>query len=96
MYLKHLQFDAPFTAIDDTSVPITGKVVIGGTSIEDMAEVTGDGVQDGCPIAGAEVCLRDLLATGDEAETDNCVETDSEGYYSISAVIGTHVKIEIN
>ena len=38
----------------------------------------------------------DMLATGDEAETSNCVETDSDGLYSISAVIGTHVKIEIS
>ncbi len=31
VYLKHLDFDVPFVAIDDTSVPFTGKRVVEGT-----------------------------------------------------------------
>ncbi len=84
VYLKHLDFDVPFVAIDDTSVPFTGKVVVGGTVD------TSIGLDDGCPIQGAEVCLKNRKAKGVEVETV-CVTTDSLGKYSMPAVIGTTV-----
>jgi hypothetical protein len=84
VYLKHLDFDVPFLAIDDTSVPFTGKVVVDGTIDTDM------GLDDGCPIQGAEVCLDHRKAKGVEVETV-CVTTDSLGEYSMPAIIGTTV-----
>jgi hypothetical protein len=84
LYLKHLDFDVPFVAIDDTSVPFSGKVVVGGTVAKDI------GLDDGCPIQGAEVCLKNRKAKGVEVETV-CVTTDSFGEYSMPAVIGTTV-----
>jgi hypothetical protein len=83
-YLKHLDFDVPFVAIDDTSVPFSGKVVVGGTVDKD------NGVEDGCPIQGAEVCLKNRKTKGAEVETV-CVTTDSWGDYSMPAIIGTTV-----
>jgi len=80
VYLKHLDFHVPFLAIDDTSVPLTGKVVFDGT---------------GCPISGAEVCLKDILADGSTEAEVLCVETDLDGFFSAPAVIATTVAFVI-
>jgi hypothetical protein len=84
LYLKHLDLETPYRAIDDTTIPFTGKVVVRGTD--------GDDSGDGCPIQGAQVCLKDQVPNGSEI----CEETDSEGNYLIPAVIGTKVGVEIN
>jgi hypothetical protein len=86
LYLKHLDFETPYRAIDDTTVPFTGKVVVGGTA--------GDDAGDGCPIQRAKVCLKDKVATGEGSEI--CDETDSDGNFLIPAIIGTRVRVEIN
>jgi hypothetical protein len=82
IYLKHLDFDVPFVAIDDTTVPFDGNVFVGGTGFP--------GFEDGCPIQGAEVCLTHRMAKGVEVETV-CDTTNSEGKYSMPAVVGTTV-----
>ena len=88
LYLRHLDFDVPYHAIDDTTVPFTGKIMV--------ADTGGPTSGAGCPIAGAEVCLRDVKAGRSGASTmSNCVETDSTGQYQLSAVIGTRVRPEV-
>ena len=67
--------------------------MFGGTGLDAIAE-NGVGVGDGCPISGAEVCLKDVFAGGAEAEA-LCVESDLDGLFSAPAVIGTTVVIEI-
>ena len=89
MYLKHLDFDVPLLAIDDTSVAFTGKVVVGGTG-EGMG-----GVGDGCPILGAKVCLKDKPLNGPEVQLA-CVDTDYKGEYSLPALIGTRVLVDVS
>ena len=91
VFIRHLDFDVPFVAIDDTTVPFTGKVVVGNTG-GDATE--GVGVGDGCPIKGVNVCLKDKHQTlGDTPGI--CVETDSLGVYELPAVIGTRVTVEL-
>lgn len=76
-YLKHLHFDTPFHAYDDTSVPFTGKLIIHGTQ---------------CPIVGANVCPQhhSVAARNNEQNVGIlCVKTDSNGEYIAPAVIGS-------
>ena len=54
MHLRHLDFDKPFIAIDNTIVPISGKVVIGGTGADTSPYDGSTGIGDGCPIQGAK------------------------------------------
>ena len=90
LFLRHLDFDSSYITIDDTSVPFTGKVVVADTGI------SSGGKGDGCPIQGAEVCLKDKKALGDGLSGQStCVKTDSKGEYSVPAVLGTTVVVEI-
>ena len=88
VFVRHLDFDVPFVAIDDTTVAFTGKVVVGHTGQDN------GGVGDGCPIKGVEVCLEDKHQTSIDTP-GVCVETDSEGFYELPAVIGTRVTVEL-
>lgn len=87
VYLSHLQFDEPLHIVGTTSVLFTGKVVVGDTDDPDLSG-------DGCPIIGAEVCLIDKNAHGDEI-AEMCTDTDAFGTYQLGAVIGLHVAVEV-
>ena len=85
VYLKHLDFDKVVNFADDTSVPITGKVIVEGTA--DNSESTL-----GCPIKGAKVCLRRKLLHN-FVDTDICSDTDGDGIYELPATIGTIISL---
>ncbi|CAK9105214.1 Hypothetical protein SCF082_LOCUS49043 [Durusdinium trenchii] len=87
VYVKHLQFDQPLRVIDDTSVPFRGKVVVGRTDGPDSG--------DGCPIIGARVCVEDVTPRVGETQSV-CVDTDPDGTYRATAVIGTRIKILVD
>ena len=106
VFLRHLDLKVPFLAVDDSTVPFIGKVVIGGTGNdapnkrmsgpEDQNPANGIGSKEGCPIMGAKVCLVDKHVSGPDVTTAPCVETDANGVYSIPAVIGTTVVAEVS
>jgi hypothetical protein len=84
VYLHHLEFNAPVTVIDDTTVPLRGKVTVAGTETVSNAL--------GCPLLGVKVCLKDHSVRNQLTTLEAvCVLTDNEGRYNIPAVIGTFV-----
>ena len=96
VYLRHLDFAVPFLAIDDTSVSFTGKIVIGGTGY-DTDDDNGVGIGHGCPIQGAEICLKDKTDVSlAEAVTMVCVKTDQKGHFNAPAIIGSTVVVDVN
>lgn len=84
-YLKHLHFDTPFHAYDDTSVPFTGKLLVHGTQ---------------CPIVDASVCPQhhSVAARNNEQNVGNlCVKSDSNGDFIAPVVIGSVIYgVQIN
>jgi hypothetical protein len=87
VYLRHLQFEAPVHTYDDTSVPFTGRIIIGDTASDESGE--------GCAIYGAQVCLFDKHArTGDTQGV--CVRTGPTGDFLAPAVIGSTVSVQVN
>ena len=87
VYLRHLQFEAPVHVYDDTSVPFTGRIIIGDTASDESGE--------GCAIFGAQVCLVDKHArTGDTQGV--CVLTRPNGDFEAPAVIGSKVSVQVN
>jgi len=73
---------------------LLGQVVIGDTG--------GDDSGVGCPIWKAEVCLVDLLSYESVKNSKTrsppvrlCVETEPDGAYSLPALIGSLVSVEI-
>ena len=96
MFLKHLEFDVPFLVVDTTSVTFQGKVVVGGTAKSDSEENENNPevFGEGCPIHGAEVCLSEKNAAGTDVE-HVCRETDADGLFSVPALIGSTVVVDI-
>lgn len=76
IFLNHLTFDAPLHIIDDTSIPFSGKVTIADTN--------------GCTLSNVEVCAMYNDTSGVEEELV-CVESDSDGLYSLPVVIGATI-----
>ncbi|CAB9519117.1 Cupin superfamily protein [Seminavis robusta] len=80
-YLKHLTFEEPVVSYDNSSVPVRGRVTIWEP--------------DGCPVIGAEVCLK--IKHPQTADTTGaCVKTDHNGDYNVPAAIGSTVGIEVS
>ncbi|CAB9525330.1 Cupin superfamily protein [Seminavis robusta] len=81
VYLKHLTFEEPVVSYDNSSVPVRGRVTIWEP--------------DGCPVIGAEVCLK-IKHTQTADTTGACVKTDHNGDYNVPAAIGSTVGIEVS
>lgn len=80
VYLKHLTFEEPIRTYDNSSVPVRGRVSIWEP--------------DGCPLIGAEVCLK--IKHTKTADTEGaCVQTDHNGDYVVPAAIGSTVGVEV-
>ena len=86
VYVKHLDFDKVVNFADDTSVPITGKVIVAGTVDESKSPL-------GCPIEGAKVCLQRKISRT-FVDTDVCSATNSDGTYQLPATIGTIISLK--
>ncbi|EGD80412.1 hypothetical protein PTSG_11057 [Salpingoeca rosetta] len=85
LQVEHLRFDYEVEVRDTTSVPFSGRVTIQGTEHQ--------GYPDGCPLRDVEVCLYDRIDGGKELV---CATTDSQGYYTAAAVIGSSVYVIVS
>lgn len=83
--LRHLQFDREYTVQDTTSVLFTGRVAIDGLWQD----------ANRCPVADAEVCLREYTPSGRLGAPFVCAKTDDRGIYELPATLGTLVTPEV-
>ncbi len=84
--LEHLTFDNVYQVIDDTSEPVSGRVLIDGTQNQLGA----------CPLFNATVCLYlfdPLSKDFTRLAPLGCVQTDNTGYYEIPSVMVTTIRI---
>ena len=81
--LRHLEFGKSVAVEDDTSLPVRGLAVVAGTG------------EPGCPLPGVDICLSTKqprsTTTPNQPGNSLCVSTNSNGEFSIPAVIGTTV-----
>eukprot|EP00049_Salpingoeca_infusionum_P016571 m.340253 g.340253 ORF g.340253 m.340253 type:complete len:2995 (+) comp16101_c0_seq1:496-9480(+) len=81
--LRHLEVDKHVEVRDTTTVVFRGAVHIAGTE--------HSGHHLGCPLPSVEVCMHNRFTT----EKVACVTTDFQGLYSIPAVVGTSVFLQL-
>ena len=82
--LQALDFTRSIEFTDTSTMPFVGNVFIDGTQHDEM--------QYGCPLAGAQVCLKDHI----HHTSLGCGITDTLGYYAIPAAVGLSVYAEVS
>jgi hypothetical protein len=82
--LQALDFTRSIEFTDTSTMSFLGNVYIDGTQHTQM--------QYGCPLAGAQVCLKDHI----HHTNIGCSITDSAGYYAIPAAVGLNVYAQVS
>jgi hypothetical protein len=82
--MQALDFTRSVEFTDTSTIPFVGNVYVDGTQHDEM--------QYGCPLAGAQVCLKDHI----HHTSLGCSITDSVGYYAIPAAVGLSVYAQVS